>query len=67
MAWYWWLVLVWIVGPMVIIPAWYLLRRALPIPDAERAESDAGELRALRAWHLAGTPRRIVLRDPPEC
>jgi hypothetical protein len=52
---------------MVIIPAWYLLRRALPIPDAERAESDAGELRALRAWHLAGTPRRIVLRDPPEC
>src|SRR5690349_17450227 len=46
MRWYWWLAVIWIGGPMIIIPAWYLMRRVLPIPDAERIASDEGELRA---------------------
>jgi len=52
---------------MVILPGWYLLRRLLPIPRAERIASDEGELRALRHWRAAGSPRRMVLCDPPEC
>ena len=64
MRWYWWAVVIWIVGPMVLLPTWYVLRRLLPIPDAERVASDEGELRALRAWRRAGSPRKFVLNDP---
>jgi len=65
MRWYWWLLLIiWIGGPMVIIPAWYLMRRMFPIPDKERQLSDEGEMRALRERRRQGSPRKIVLHDP---
>jgi len=67
MRWYWWLVVVWIGGPMIIIPTFCLIRRLIPLPPWEKLYRDEGEIRALRHWRAAGSPRRMVLRDPPEC
>jgi len=68
MRWWWWAaILVWIVGPMILIPLWYLMRRLLPLSDEETRYSDEGELRALRRWRAAGSPRQMLLYDagPP--